>query len=149
MSNLERLIGKRYPATEPYLVGREKIREFANAIFAEHPLHHDVAVAQAAGYPDLVAPTTFPMVVQVKALDQFLTDPEANVDLSRVVHGDQQFTFTRPVVAGDELVGVFHVAGVRKLGPNFMVSAEVAISDAQGEPVVLAQSTLMIGGEEE
>ena len=147
MSDLVSLVGKDYPATEPYLVGREKVREFARAIFATDPLHFEVGAAQAAGFPDVVAPTTFAMVVQVRALDLFLNDPDAAIDLSRVVHADQRFSFMRPIVAGDELSGVFEVLSVRKLGANFMVAASVLVSDAKGEPVVDCRSTLMIGGE--
>lgn len=147
MSDLLSLVGKVYPATEPYLVGREKVREFAQAIFATDLLHSDVSTAQAAGFSDVVAPTTFAMVVQVRALEQFLNDPDAAIDLSRVVHADQRFIFSRPIVAGDELSGVFEVLSVRKLGANFMIAASVLVSDAQGNPVVDCRSTLMIGGE--
>ncbi|MGB3413615.1 MAG: MaoC family dehydratase N-terminal domain-containing protein [Microbacteriaceae bacterium] len=147
MADVLNLVGKKYPATESYLVGREKIREFARSIFAEDPLHFDLDAALAAGYADLVAPTTFAMVVQVRALEQFLSDPEANIDLSRVVHGDQRFSYQRPIVAGDELSGIFTVHAVRKLGANFMVSAEVNIVDQAGQSVVNCLSTLMIGGE--
>lgn len=146
MANLEVLVGKSYPATDPYQVGREKVREFARSIYAEHPYHLDVDAAQAAGFQDVVAPTTFPIIIQVQALDQFLNDPEAQIDLSQVVHGDQRFIYTRPIVAGDVLSGVFTVKNVRKLGNNAMVTASVEISDEAGELVVTANSSLMIGG---
>ena len=58
------LAGRAYPPTEPYLVGREKIREFASAVQATDPAHFDVAAARAAGHDDLVAPPTFSIVVQ-------------------------------------------------------------------------------------
>lgn len=142
------LQGRVFPATEPYLVGREKIREFARAVFSESPLSSDVSAARAAGYPDLVAPPTFPVVVQELTLTQLLSEPDAGIDFTRVVHGDQRFHYTRPVVAGDELTATLTVASVKTLGGHSMVTAESAIVDAGGAHVVTAISTLVVRGDE-
>ena len=147
MVNVE-IQGKVYPPTAPYLVGREKVREFARAVLSEAPLHHDPEAARAAGYPDVVAPPTFAIVVQDSTLQQLLADEEAAVDFSRVVHGDQRFTYTRPIVAGDELTGVMTVTSVKQLGGNSMVTSSTEISDASGAHVVTAISTLVIRAEE-
>ena len=101
--------GKKYPETESYLVGREKIREFARAVFSTNPVNLDVFAAQAAGYTDLVAPPTFAVVIQERSLTSVISDPEADIDFSRVVHGDQRFISNRPIVAGDELTSVLEV----------------------------------------
>ena len=85
--------GRTYPSTAPYLVGREKVREFARAVLSEAPIHVDPEAARAAGYADVVAPPTFPVVVQEATLAQLLADAEAGVDFTRVVHGDQRFTY--------------------------------------------------------
>jgi acyl dehydratase len=137
-----------FPPTEPYLVGREKIREFARAVFATDPLSFDVEAARAAGHADLVAPPTFPVVVQEATLAQLLAAPDAGIDFSRVVHGDQRFTFTRPVVAGDELTATLTVTSVKSLGAHSMVTAQSTIADAAGEHVVTATSTLVVRGDE-
>jgi acyl dehydratase len=142
------LQGRSFPPTAPYLVGREKVREFARAVLATDPVSFDVDAARAAGHADLVAPPTFPVVVQQLTLDQLLSDPDAGIDFSRVVHGDQRFSFSRPVVAGDELTGTLTVTSVKSLGAHSMVTAETAISDADGEHVVTAVSTLVVRGEE-
>ena len=142
------LQGRSYPPTPPYLVGREKVREFARAVFADSPLHHDPEAARAAGYSDVVAPPTFPVVVQEQTLAQLLGDPDAGIDFSRVVHGDQRFTFTRPIVAGDELTATLTVTGVKSLGGHSMVTAESAVVDAGGAHVVTAISTLVVRGDE-
>ncbi len=139
--------GKSYPQTTPYLVGREKVREFARAVRSENPLNHDVAAAQAAGYPDLVAPPTFAVVIQEHTLQQLLADDTAGVDFSRVVHGDQRFSYSRPIVAGDELTATMTVTAVKQLGGNSMVTAASEIVDAAGEHVVTATSTLVVRGE--
>jgi acyl dehydratase len=142
------LQGRSFPPTEPYLVGREKVREFSRAVFATNPINHDVAAARAAGYADIVAPPTFPVVVQEATLAQLLAAPDAGIDFSRVVHGDQRFSYSRPVVAGDELTATLTVTSVKTLGGNSMVTAESAIADASGAHVVTAVSTLVVRGDD-
>jgi acyl dehydratase len=142
------LAGRVFPPAPPYLVGREKIREFARAVFAASPPTMDVAAARAAGYPDLVAPPTFPVVIQETTLQQLLAEPDSGIDFSRVVHGDQRFTFSRPIVAGDELTATLTVVSVKSLGGHSMVTAESSIVDADGAHVVTAISTLVVRGDE-
>ncbi len=142
------LQGRSYPATSPYLVGREKVREFARAVLATSPLNLDPEAARAAGYADVVAPPTFPVVVQEHTLAQLLADPDAGIDFTRVVHGDQRFSYTRPIVAGDELTATLTVTSVKTLGGHSMVTAESAIADATGAHVVTATSTLVVRGDE-
>ena len=142
------LQGREFPPTAPYLVGREKVREFSRAVFATSPLNFDVAAASAAGYADVVAPPTFAVVIQELTLAQLLAAPDAGIDFQRVVHGDQRFTYTRPIVAGDELTATLTVASVKTLGPHSMVTAESAITDATGAHVVTATSTLVVRGDE-
>jgi acyl dehydratase len=142
------LQGRSFPPTEPYLVGREKVREFSRAVFATNPINHDVAASLAAGYADIVAPPTFPVVIQEATLAQLLAAPDAGIDFSRVVHGDQRFTYSRPVVAGDELTATLTVTSVKTLAGNSMVTAESAIVDASGAHVVTAVSTLVVRGED-
>ncbi|MDR7235229.1 MaoC family dehydratase [Agrococcus lahaulensis] len=139
--------GRQYPPTAPYLVGREKVREFARAVQAAHPEHLDVEAARAAGHADVVAPPTFPIVIQELTLRQLLDDDSAGVDFTRVVHGDQRFTASRPIVAGDELTAQLTVTSVKSLGGNDMVTSESVITDARGRHVVTATSTLVVRGE--
>ena len=144
----ENIVGKAYPPVAPYLVGREKIREFAAAVMSSEPLHSDVDAAKQAGYSDLVAPPTFPVVLQEKALQILLSDPEAGIDYSRIVHGDQRFDYSRPIVAGDELTTTLEVTKVQSLGGHTMVTSESRVLDAAGEHVVTATSTLVVRGDE-
>jgi acyl dehydratase len=141
------LAGRSYPPTAPYLVGREKVREFARAVLATSPLSLDVEAARAAGYADLVAPPTFPIVIQDLTLQQLLADPDAGVELHRLLHGEQRFAFSRPIVAGDELTATMTIAGVRGVGGNSMVTAESVIVDAAGAHVVTATSVLVVGAD--
>jgi acyl dehydratase len=140
--------GRTYPPTASYLVGREKVREFARAVFATSPINLDPEAARAAGHADVVAPPTFPVVVQERTLAQLLQDRDAGIDFARVVHGDQRFEYSRPIVAGDELTATLTVTSVKSLGGNSMVTAATEITDATGAHVVTATSTLVVRGED-
>lgn len=140
--------GKTYPPTDPYLVGREKIREFAHAVKASNAMHFDVLAAQAAGYQDVIAPPTFAVVIQERSLVSVLSDKEADIDFSRVVHGDQRFVHVRPIVAGDELTSQLTVASVKSIGGHSMVTFETQVHDTDKQLVCTAISTLVVRGEE-
>ena len=142
------LQGRAFAPTAPYLVGREKVREFARAVFSTSPINHDPEAARAAGYADVVAPPTFPIVVQEATLAQLLAEPDAGIDFTRVVHGDQRFTYTRPIVAGDELTATLAVTSIKSLGGHSMITSESTIVDATGAHVVTATSTLVVRGDE-
>ena len=142
------LQGREFAPTAPYLVGREKVREFSRAVFATSPINLDPEAARAAGYSDIVAPPTFAVVIQESTLAQLLAEPDAGIDFTRVVHGDQRFTYSRPIVAGDELTATLRVASVKSLGGHSMVTAESSIVDATGAHVVTAISTLVVRGDE-
>ncbi|REJ05840.1 MaoC family dehydratase [Microbacterium bovistercoris] len=139
------LVGREFPPTSPYLVGREKVREFARAVFADAPVHIDVEAARAAGYADVVAPPTFAMVIQDHTLQQLLSLEDSGIVLARTIHAEQKFTYTRPIVAGDELTGQLRVTGIRTLGGNAMITSEAEITDADGSHVVTATSVLLVG----
>lgn len=139
------LVGREFPPTPAYLVGREKVREFARAVFADAPLHTDVEAAQALGYADVVAPPTFAMVIQDQTLQQLLAEPDSGIVLARTIHGEQRFAYTRPIVAGDELTATLRVTSVRAVGGNAMVTSEAEITDAAGAHVVTATSVLLVG----
>ena len=138
------LAGRQYPPSPAYEVGREKIREFAEAINSSDPVHHDPEAARAKGYPDVIAPPTFAVIVAQRSDRQVMVDPEAGIDYSRVVHGEQRFVHHRPIVAGDRLVGTVHVDSVDTRGRHAMVTTRVEIADDRGEPVTTARSTIVV-----
>jgi acyl dehydratase len=138
--------GKTYPRTDSYLVGREKIREFAKSVFSNDPANLDLKAATKLGYKDLIAPPTFAVVIQERSLTQVISDKEASLDFSRVVHGDQRFIHVRPIVAGDELTSELKVASVKQLAGNSMVSFETQIFDVSQDLVCTAISTLVVRG---
>jgi len=141
------LQGRIFAPVAPYLVGREKVREFARAVFSTSAINTDPDAARAAGYADVVAPPTFPVVVQEATLAQLLAEPDGGIDFTRVVHGDQRFTYSRPVVAGDELTATLAVTSIKSLGGHAMVTAESTMVDAAGDHVVTSISTLVVRGD--
>jgi acyl dehydratase len=142
------LQGRVFPPVAPYLVGREKVREFSRAVFATNPINLDPEAARAAGHTDVVAPPTFAVVVQEATLAQLLGEPDGGIDFTRVVHGDQRFRYTRPIVAGDELTATLAVTSIKTLGGHSMVTAESTVVDRTGAHVVTAVSTLVVRGDE-
>ena len=142
-------VGRSYPAGTSYLVGREKIREFASAIGDTNPVFHDVEAARALGYADLVAPTTFPVILSLKASGAVVRDPELGLDYTRVVHGEQRFAYSRPIVAGDELVVTTTIESIRTMAGNDMIVTRGEIATVEGEHVVTTTSLLVSRGPED
>jgi acyl dehydratase len=141
------LQGRVYPPAEVYDVAREKIREFARAVKAEHPAHYDVDAAQSLGYADVVAPPSFAIIVAQRADAQLIADPESGIDFSRVVHAEQRFTHHRPIVAGDRLTAELHVDQVRAMGEGAMITTRAEIASEAGERVATTTSSILVRGE--
>jgi acyl dehydratase len=139
--------GRTFPPTDPYRVGREKIREFADAIGATDTVHLDPAAAQALGYADVIAPPTFPIVLTMPATRLISDNPDLGFDYARMVHGDQRFTYVRPIVAGDELVCVTSIEKLSSRAGLDSVSLRADIQTTAGEPVVTTWSKLVARGE--
>ncbi|MFV0634059.1 FAS1-like dehydratase domain-containing protein [Demequina sp.] len=137
-------VGRSYGPFEPYEVTRVKIREFADAVDAWSGAHRDVAVAQAEGFQDLVAPTTFAVVIAQRAEFHVVTDPEVGVDFSMVVHAEERFTHVRPLVAGDVITTTVHIESITQRAGISMVTTRAELTDADGAPVSTVTSTLAV-----
>ncbi len=127
-------------------MGREKIREFAEAIGDDNGAYRDADVARACGHPDVIAPPTFAIILSLRAQQALVCDPELGLDYSRVVHGDQSFTHHRPIHAGDELATTVHVDGIRTMGGNDLLTVRCEITDGAGNPVTTSRSMLVVRG---
>ncbi|MFY9808840.1 MAG: MaoC family dehydratase N-terminal domain-containing protein [Pseudonocardiaceae bacterium] len=137
-------VGRCYPVGGTYQVGREKIREFADAIGDDDAVYRDPNAARACGYPDVIAPPTFAIILVLRAQRALVCDPELGLDYSRVVHGNQSFTHHRPIHAGDELAATLHVDGIRTMGGNDMLTVRCEITDSAAHPVTTARSMLVV-----
>ena len=140
------LVGRSYPPSAVYEVGRAKIAEFATAIGDPSPLYRDADAARAAGHPDVIAPPTFAIVLSLGAGNVVLDDPDVSIDYSRVVHGEQRFTHHRPIRAGDRLVATTTIEAARTVAGNDLLTARVDVATEEGEPVCAATSMLVARG---
>ncbi|WP_129841026.1 MaoC family dehydratase N-terminal domain-containing protein [Streptomyces sp. RFCAC02] len=136
-------VGRTYPPTEPYEVGREKIREFAVAVGDPNPAYTDREAAGALGHPDVIAPPTFVFAISFAAARTVIQDPALGLDYSRVVHGDQKFVYSRPVRAGDRLTVTSTIDAISSRAGADMVDVRGEIHDADGEHVVTVVTKLV------
>ena len=84
-----------------YLVGREKVREYARAVQDYHPAHWDVAAAAELGYSELVAPLTFTSAPGMSCNRRMFESVVVGYDT--YLQTEEVFEQHRPIVAGDEL----------------------------------------------
>ncbi len=139
-------LGRIFPATAPYEVSRVKIAEFATAIGDPNPVFRDRAAAQAAGYPDVIAPPTFGVVIAMAASGAAVADPGLGLNYAMVVHGEQRFTYSRPLHAGDVVTAQSTISGIREVGSITMLTTETEIRTLAGEHVCTGFSTLVERG---
>jgi acyl dehydratase len=139
-------VGRTFEATEPYEVSRVKIAEFADAIGEPSALCRDRAAAQAAGYPDVIAPPTFAIVVSAAGSAKVTHDPGLGVNYAMVVHGEQNFEHARPLHAGDVVVTQSTIESIRSAGGLTMMTTVTQIRTVDGEQVCTARSTLVERG---
>jgi len=133
-------IGKTHPPFE-YEVGREKIREYANVVGEDNPVHHDPEAARAAGFRNVVAPPMFCVVYSAGAMGPAILDPEVGINLMMMVHGGQEFEWFEPVVAGDTITTEVTLKDVsEKNGMKFYVF-ESQSRNQDGQPTVRATWT--------
>jgi acyl dehydratase len=139
-------VGRTFDASEPYEVSRVKIAEFADAIGEPSPLCRDRAAAQAAGYPDVIAPPTFAIVVTAANSARVTLDPDLGVNYAMVVHGEQSFEHARPLHAGDVVVAQSTIESIRPLGTMTTMTTVTQVRTVDGEHVCTARSTLVERG---
>jgi len=143
----EEYIGRVSGPSEPYEVSRVKIADFANAIGEPSELCRSKEAAQKAGYPDVIAPPTFAIVISMKSTAVLQADPGLGLDYSMVVHGEQSFAYSRPLHAGDVVVATSTVESIRVIGGMSMMVTSTDISTVDGEHVCTAKSTIVERGQ--
>jgi acyl dehydratase len=144
-----KIVGRSYASARPYEVAREKLRDFADAIGDNNPAYRDADAARALGHPDVIAPPTFAIVITRDTSWQVIADPELGLALHRVLHGEQRFAYSRPIVAGDELTCTLTIDAVKQAAGMDVVSTRTDIVTVGGEHVCTALATLFHRPEEE
>jgi len=140
-------VGRVSGPSEPYEVSRVKIADFADAIGEPSELCRSKEAAQKAGYPDVIAPPTFAIVISMKSTAVLQADPGLGLDYSMVVHGEQSFAYSRPLHAGDVVVATSTVESIRVIGGMSMMVTSTDISTVDGEHVCTAKSTIVERGQ--
>jgi acyl dehydratase len=139
-------VGRVYGPGDPYEVSRVKIADFADAIGEPSALCRDAAAARQAGYPDVIAPPTFAVVLSMASARTVNDDPGLGLDYSMVVHGEQSFAHSRPLHAGDVVVATTTVESIKAVGALSMMVTSTDLSTVDGEHVCTARSTLVERG---
>jgi acyl dehydratase len=139
-------VGRVFGPGEPYEVSRVKIAEFADAVGEPSPLCRDREAAVKAGYPDVIAPPTFAMIISMASTTIIQNDSDLGLDYSMVVHGEQQFTYSRPLHAGDVVVATSTVESIKAAGGMFMMTTSTDISTVDGEHVCTAKAVIVERG---
>jgi acyl dehydratase len=138
-------IGKSYPAFE-YEVGREKIREYANAIGEESDVHQDGEAARAAGFRNVVAPPMFAVVYSAGAMAPAILDPELGINLPMMLHGSQEFVWDQPVCAGDTITTEATVKDISEKDDKSFFVFESVSTNQEGQEVVRGTWTNIVRG---
>ena len=143
MAIAEEIIGTHYRFPDRFVVGREKIREFADSVKDAHPAHHELAAANELGYDALLAPLTFVAVagrrVQLEMFKRF----DVGINLARVIHRDQKLKFHRPLMAGDELYFDSYLDSVLQSHGTVIAELRAEVTDGAGEPVITSVVTMI------
>ena len=141
----EDLIGKQWPAVE-YEVGREKIREYANAVGETNPIHHDPEAALSAGFRGVVAPPMFCVVYSAPAVGPAVIDPEVGINLAAMVHGGQVFEWGEPVCAGDLVTTTATLSDLRERNGMSFYEFESVSTNQEGDRTVKGTWTNIVRG---
>jgi len=138
-------VGRTYPPTV-YVVGREKIKEYALAVGETNPLHLDPEAARAAGFRDVVAPPMFCVVYSSASIGPAIFDPEVGIDFAMLVHGAQEFVWGPLVVAGDEITTTVSVRSIEQRAGNGVYVFESRSVNQGGETVCTGTWTNIVRG---
>jgi acyl dehydratase len=139
-------VGRVYGPGEPYEVSRVKIADFADAIGEPSELCRNREAAVKAGYPDVIAPPTFAVIIDQRSTSAVVTDPGLGLDYAMVVHGEQSFSYARPLHAGDVVVATTTVESIKGVGGLTMMVTSTSIDTVDGEHVCTARSNLVERG---
>ena len=143
MSFASDIIGTHYRYPDYYLVGREKIREYAKAIQCEDPISHSEESAKAAGHPDVVAPLTFIAIPGRQVQLDIFRNFDVGINIARVIHRDQKITYHRPICAGDKLYFDSWLDSVIESHGTVISELRSEVTDAEGKPVMTTVVTMI------
>jgi acyl dehydratase len=130
----------RYP--DHYIVGREKIREYAVAVKNDDSWFYDETAAAELGYDGLVAPLTFISVFGYQAQSAFFANANVGIQHAKIVQVDQVLKFLRPIKAGDRLYCDVYVDSVRQAHGTDIIVTKNIVTNEKGDVVQETYTTL-------
>ncbi len=130
-----------YPDT--FVVGREKVREFAKSVKADDPACLDENAAAELGYDALVAPPTFVTILGKLVQADFMRKVDTGYETLQMVQVDQRFVYHKPILAGDVLHARMEVHSVvERFGADIVVTRNT-LTNNDGDLVLEAYTTVM------
>lgn len=145
MSIDTKFIGKEYtPVT--YVVGQEKIKEYALAIGDLNPLYSDFEFAKKSKYGCIIAPPMFVVVFARETLVNLFSDTELNLNMLRLLHGEQEFNFHKIVKANDTIITYPKIKNIYQKSNNDFVELETKSYNQNKELVTEGIWTFVIRG---
>ena len=139
------LKGKEYNEVS-FTIDRDHVIRFCDAIGEQNPVFRDPAAAKEAGYDEQIAPPTFITALQIQTSGQVVMDQDLGLNYSMVVHGEQEYEYTRPLKVGETLSATPRIADIYSRGSNEFLITEADIKDASGDIVCVARSTILSRG---
>jgi meromycolic acid (3R)-3-hydroxyacyl-[acyl-carrier protein] dehydratase HadA len=131
-----------YRHPDHYIVGREKIREYATAVKNEDASFFDEEAAADLGYAALLTPLTFISVFGYQAQTAFFANADIGIKDAKIVQVDQELKFVKPIVAGDRLYCDVYVHSIRQsFGADIIVTKNIVTNQA-GDVVQETYTTL-------
>jgi acyl dehydratase len=127
-------------------VEKGRIAFFAKVIGLTDPIHTDEAAAKAAGYRGIVAPPTFIFGAPGDSGETMKLIETLNIDLGKVLHGEQRFDYHAPVCAGDTLRFESKVSDIydKKGGALEFVVNGTKVTNQLGEHVADLHSVIVV-----
>lgn len=150
MSLSERIVGIKFRYPDHYVVGREKVREYATAVKNDDPAFFDEKAAAELGHDRLPAPLTFTSVLGYMAQVAFFEHANVEIKDAKIVQVDQVLKYLRPILAGDKLYCDVSVDSVRQAHGTDIVVLKTVVTNDKGD-VMQETFTTLAGraGEEE
>ncbi len=140
-----KFIGREYKPTT-YVVGQEKIKEYALAIGDLNPLYIDPVFAKNSRFECIVAPPMFVVVFAKDAMEVLFADNEIKLNMSRLVHGEQEFNFHQVVKANDTITTKGRIKNIHQKNNNDFVELETKSYNQNNELVVDGLWTFIVRG---
>jgi len=136
------IVGMHFRYPDHYIVGREKIREYAVAVKNDDSWFYDETAAAELGYDGLVAPLTFISVFGYQAQSAFFANANVGIQHAKIVQVDQVLKFLRPIKAGDRLYCDVYVDSVRQAHGTDIIVTKNIVTNEKGDVVQETYTTL-------